>query len=159
MTITKDDIRIELSEYKSCETPTHVGELFMRFMSLSEYDKLMKGVELFNERRHASHANSSSEGFCFMSVKSMEEAESTVRYCHEYLSGIVSDDVAVIFRNESAHLMDSWGVYADPYGDYYDLIYVDEFCTKCYDRDSMIPVMTILPEHTMHLEYKDIHRF
>ena len=143
-TITNDDIRIEIAEYESRQTPTHTGEYFARFMSLAEYDKLMKGVKLVNERNHSSHARTSSKGFCFIQVDP-DDAEDDISYAYQFLSGIVSNDIAVIFRNESANLVDSYGQYADPYGGWYDTICVDEFCTDEYDMYSMVPVQTILP--------------
>lgn len=135
-TITDDDIARELYERASRVIPTHVGEWFMRFMGASEFYALIEGRDLENRRDHSRHANTNSRGFCFLPVTDVVR---DVRNAYEFLSGIVDEYVAVVFVNESAHIEAGWGEYADPYDDY-GTMFVEEFFTSAYDRESMVPI-------------------
>lgn len=144
MMITKEDIMVEFEEYKmaSDAIPNHVGEYFVRFMSLDEYNKLMGGSILLNNTNHASHALTNSIGFCFVKVSGPDDIEG-ISELYDMISGIVSDECCVVFRNDSCQLVDGYGVYADPYSDYYyDKVCVDEFSTTFYSRETMTPLRT-----------------
>lgn len=107
-----------------------------RFMSKKEFDKLIKGEVLTNNKEHKGHTNS--KGFCFMDVE-----DNSPEYAYEFLSGIVSDDVCVVFETDKK-LKKSYGVYADPYGRFFDTITENEYCTKKYSlKDFKIVEMAI----------------
>lgn len=107
-----------------------------RYMSKKEFDKLIKGEVLKNNKHHQGHTNS--VGFCFMKVDDNEP-----RYAYEFLSGVVDDDVCVVFETNKK-LTKSYGVYADPYGSFFATITEDEYCTKEYSlEDFKIVEMTI----------------
>ena len=91
-----------------------------RYMSKKEFDKLIKGEVLKNNKHHQGHTNS--VGFCFMKVDDNEP-----RYAYEFLSGVVDDDVCVVFETNKK-LTKSYGVYADPYGSFFATITEDEDC-------------------------------
>ena len=107
-----------------------------RYMSKKEFDKLIKGELLKNNKHHQGHTNS--VGFCFMKVDDNEP-----RYAYKFLSGVVDDDVCVVFETNKK-LTKSYGVYADPYGSFFATITEDEYCTKEYSiEDFKIIKMTI----------------
>ena len=137
---------------KEALVPTHVGDRLFRFMSHDEYDMLMSGEVMFSSRNHAARSRTASKGFCFLTVRDIRdilgfygangiEDWRTVQFAYEFLSGIVSDDVCVMFENVTTHLEDSYGVYADPMtDDWYGRITVPEVCTDAYSIHSMRPI-------------------
>ena len=96
-----------------------------RFMSINELKKYLNGEELINNKKHKAHTDS--EGFCFMNSED-EDPE----FAYDFLNGIVSDDLCAEFKTDKKNLNKSWGMYADPYGKFFDTITVDEYCTKKY---------------------------
>jgi len=142
--ITERDIAIELEELEAMpnSVPTHVGERFLRFMGANEYYRLLAGEELTNGSSHKD-CKTDSVGFCFLRVGDEwwnGMGGNPVHDAYEFLSGIVSDFVAVEFVNANTSLKDSYGVYADPLGDWDDLIAVDEYSAVKYDKYSMVPL-------------------
>ena len=99
-------------------------------MSKQEFEKLMNGEKLFNKKRHKGRTGST--GFCFMQYKGYED----IRYSYEYLSGIVTDDIVVVFETNKKNIKESWGIYADPYGSFFDTITETEYCTTQYSKDT-----------------------
>ena len=79
--------------------------------------KLTSGMELVHKGRF--HANTESEGFCFLSEKTKAESlhdENEYTFdpteCYNFLSGIVSSDVLVEFHvNEDVSFKESYGIY------------------------------------------------
>lgn len=118
--------------------PTHIGERFVRFMSLDEFYSLKIGETLTNNKRHSTHAPSSSVGFCFLPAEG--DGRKDIKRYAEFLVGVVSDEVAVVFKNRHAELTDNWGVYADPEGWGDQSMVVDEVCTERYSKRSMVPI-------------------
>ena len=98
-----------------------------RFMSKKEFDKLIRGEILKNNKHHSGRTNS--VGFCFMKT-----SDNTPEYAYEFLSGVVDDDVCVVFETNKK-MNKSWGVYADPYGRFFATITEDEYCTKEYSLE------------------------
>ena len=94
-----------------------------RFMSIAELKKLLNKEELSNNTKHEAHTNS--VGFCFMKYKETPEE------AYEYLSGIVSNDVCVVFETNK-RLKKTYGIYADPIGSFFDTITKDEYCINKY---------------------------
>lgn len=109
-----------------------------RFMSKKEFDKLIKGEVLKNNKHHDGHTNS--VGFCFMKVKDNEP-----RYAYNFLSGVVCDDVCVVFETNKK-LTKSYGVYADPNGSFFSTITEDEYCTKEYSLQDFKIVEMAIPD-------------
>lgn len=112
-------------------------EIF-RFMSRKEFDKLIKGEILYNKKRHQGRTNSI--GFCFMNIE-----DNTPEYAYEFLSGVVDDDVCVVFETNKK-LTESWGVYADPNGSFFATITEDEYCTTKYSLDEFKIVKMAIPK-------------
>ena len=112
-------------------------ELF-RFMSKKEFDKLIKGEKLYNKKKHQGRTNS--VGFCFMKVE-----DNTPEYAYHFLSGVVDDDVCVVFETDKK-LTESWGVYADPNGSFFATITEDEYCTTEYSLNDFKIVRMAIPE-------------
>lgn len=117
-----------------------------RFMSKEEFDKLLAGEILVNNKKH--DANTNSIGFCFM--------EGDPEYCYEFLSGIVSDEVCVVFETKK-ELNKSFGIYADPNGFFYDTITQDEYCTEEYNLEDFKMVKMCIPRKFKW--YTDIEEF
>jgi hypothetical protein len=139
--ITDEDVRIELEQIDVRKPdPTNVGDYYVRFMSMGEYYALMEGNELVNKTKHYRGHRTASFGFCFMPIDRSKDVKNQVRDFHEFLVGVACDEIAVVLRNEACAMTESYGVYADPWGDWDDVQFVTEFCTTQYDRSSMVPV-------------------
>lgn len=135
---------------------------YIRFMSDEEYRRLVLGWRLENETRHAKHAKSESEGFCFMPISALRDMFrrsyrgtwlSVIFWAHSVLGGIVDDSVAVVFRDDGADLVESHGLYADPFGDYDSLVCMTEACTNSYDKYEMVPVYVVEDFGKRYYEY------
>lgn len=118
-----------------------------RFMSVSEFRKMECGATL-----HPFHNNfqarTISNGFCFMRLMDVMP-ECT----YKFLSGIVTDDVCVMFDVPSNVLTESFGFYANPWDDILDALNdegqeVREYCALSYNRDSFRPVAYAMPVHS-----------
>lgn len=103
-----------------------------RFMSKKEFDKLLNGEDLINTTKHKGYTKS--VGFCFM-----EGVEEDAEYSYEFLSGIVSGEICVLFDTDEK-LNESYGVYADPYGHFFDTITKDEYCIEKYNKETIKPI-------------------
>lgn len=95
-----------------------------RFMSIEELKKLLNNEELINNTEHKAFTNS--VGFCFMKY------DETPEQAYEYLSGIVSKDLCVVFETKK-RLKKTYGIYADPYGHFFDTVTKDEYCINKYN--------------------------
>ena len=109
-----------------------------RYMSKKEFDKLIKWEVLKNNKHH--QGNTNSIGFCFMKVD-----DNKPRYAYEFLSGVVDDDICVVFETNKK-LTKSYGVYADPYGSFFATIIEDEYCTKEYSLEDFKIVEMAIPD-------------
>lgn len=98
-----------------------------RFMSKEEFNKYLKGEKLINETKHIGYTNS--KGFCFMNLEDYEP-----EYAYQFLSGIVSTGVCVVFETNEI-LTKSYGGYAEPYGDFFDSFVSNEYCTEEYSNN------------------------
>lgn len=87
---------------------------------------LINGEKLINNTRHT--AKTSSVGFCFLDLE-----DYTPEYALEFLSGIVDQDICVIFET-NIELNKSFGFYADPYGSFFDSFDATEYCITEYDN-------------------------
>ena len=106
--------------------------MFYRFMSNKEMQKLSSGMVLKHTGKF--NARTTSNGFCFLS-----DEKYTPEEAYLFLSGIVTDDVVVEFKTNTP-LVESIGIYSDPYGNYFDCMEVKEYCISEYSRETMIPV-------------------
>lgn len=111
-----------------------------RFMSKKEFNVLMKGDKIINNKIHTGYTNSI--GFCFMKGDT-DDAE----YAYQFLGGIVSNEVCVIFETDKK-LTKSWGRYADPHGSFFDSIIETEYCTNEYDLEDFKPL-----KYTENIDY------
>lgn len=109
-----------------------------RYMSKKEFDKLVKGEILKNNTHHKAYTNS--VGFCFMKV-----ADNEPEYAYNFLSGIVDDDICVVFETNKK-LTKCYGIYADPYGSFFATITEDEYCTKEYSLEDFKIVKMAIPD-------------
>ena len=107
-------------------------------MSKKEFDKLIEGEILTNNKHH--NGRTSSVGFCFMKVDDNEP-----EYAYDFLSGIVSDDVCVVFETRKK-LTKSYGIYASPTGGFFDSIVEDEYCTNKYSLEDFKIVKMAIPD-------------
>ena len=106
-----------------------------RFMSMDEFKKYQIGDTLSNNKNHHDYGQKTeSVGFCFMDCDD---------YCpecaYEFLSGIVSDDVCVVFEVDESLLIKSSGTYAasliDDDVSWFSTMDVDEYCCQSYDKN------------------------
>ena len=114
--------------------------IIFRFMSKNEIDLLMSGKSLVNNRTF-SECRTASTGFCFLDAE-----EYTIEHAYDFLSGIVSDYVCVMFETD-AILEKSSGTYAITcYDDVTDEEYYNgkiarnEYCIDSYSLQSFHPV-------------------
>ena len=120
-----------------------------RFMSRKEFYKLINGEKLINKTKHEGHTNS--VGFCFMGGIPEE--------CYEFLSGIVSDEVCVIFETNK-ELKETYRIYADPFGSFFETITRDEYCTTTYNKENFTIKKIAIPNYKNKWKwYKDINSF
>ena len=109
-----------------------------RFMSMREFDKMNAYCPITGKKSFA--ARTKSTGVCFMS-----EEDYQPNYAYAFLKGIVSADIVVEFEVDPSELTESWGIYADPLGDYFDTIEAREYCAPSYDRERFVPVRYGIP--------------
>ena len=116
---------------------------FLRFMGEKEYQKLMAGEVLVHPSPdHEAFTNS--KGFCFFELEGYKDDLNGVRWFYEFTDGIVDDYVAVVFESDGDGLFEGYGRYSDPYGSFSDTIYVDEYSTLSYSRETMVPVRSYM---------------
>lgn len=111
-----------------------------RFMSKIEFEMYLKGEEIYGKKQEAvySHARNKSVvcfGICEY-ADSLKQAESEAKSAYEYMSGIVSDEICAIFKADENIFEKGWGRYADPYGSFFDTIFVDELMIESYNNKS-----------------------
>ena len=114
----------------------------IRFMSYPEFAKLRNGETLVNNTDHGAigrHTNS--KGFCFFDLDGLDYLPEKIDEILEYASGIVSEDVAVIFDSRYADLHKGYGIYANPYSwDFFSTICVDEYSIEEYNKTVLQPL-------------------
>ena len=103
-----------------------------RFMSKNEFNNLLNGEDLINNTKHKGFTKSI--GFCFMKGEEIE-----AEYSYQFLSGVVSDEICVLFETNEK-LNKSYGIYANPYGHFFDTITEDEYCIKKYNKQTIKPI-------------------
>ena len=59
----------------------------------------------------------------------------TPGYAYEFMTGIATMHVVAVFETDQV-LTESRGRYADPCGSFFDTIWIDEYCTEEYSRDT-----------------------
>ena len=110
----------------------------LRFMSKAEAVMLSCGKTLVNKVDYSRNNKSTSKGFCFWIGDDPKEALL-------YLGGIVNEEICVVFEADADLFRHSRGVYADPFGDWFDTVTKEELCITSYNRKSVRPVMAYLP--------------
>lgn len=121
-----------------------------RFMSQEEFDKYIAGEKLVNTIDHRKKF-SGSKGFCFFEYMDWDDDGVdgiSPEYAYEFLSGVATMDVVAVFEAD-VQLNKSYGRYADPYGGFFDTIWMDEYCTEEYSRDTFRLIKY------GHIEYDD----
>jgi len=96
-----------------------------RFMSATEYDKLLRGETLVNYSNHQG-CRTLSRGFCFFT----ENPEEAIHW----LSGCCDCDYCITMDIPSELLARSVGVYSNPKG---GTIIRTEYCLTSYDRNTV----------------------
>ena len=114
----------------------------IRFMSKKEFDDLMAGKVLVNDKKHQSNTNS--VGFCFLPYEDddfdQDSIENEIGYAFSFLGGIVSEDYVVIFESNDTELKEGYGIYADPFGAFFDTMCITEYSLTQYDKNSLVPL-------------------
>jgi hypothetical protein len=114
-------------------------------MSRNEFEKFMKGEQLWNPNTHENQ-KTNSKGFCFLNLDEYKPEEAL-----HFLTGIVNFEVCAIFEVEEKILNKTWGIYAKPleknyneespiasifkilYG-YTDSFRANEYCISSYSK-------------------------
>ena len=112
-------------------------------MSFDEFEKLKNGETLVNNTNHGAEGrHTNSIGFCFFDVDfdDIEDLKHEICMVYEFASGIVSDDVVVVFDTSGKELNKGYGTYANPYGAFFDTMLVDEYSTTEYSKYSLKPL-------------------
>lgn len=127
---------------------------FYRYMSMSEFDKLMLGLTIHGKSKFNARTNST--GICFLGehteiVSTNEDGETTTvdfspLDCYRFLGGIVSNNILVEFEADTTILSATTGVYADPLNmDEYARVSITEYCIPEYNNSVMRPLAYCLP--------------
>lgn len=119
-----------------------------RYMSFAEFQKMSTGMDMFPFRNNF-QARTTSKGFCFLGEittfvssyygEDAQEISFSPEQCHQFLYGIVCDDILVEFEVDENLLQKTIGEYSDPIYEECNII-IDEYCTKTYNRDNFIPL-------------------
>lgn len=109
--------------------------LLYRFMSLVEFNKFIKDEELINTNEHRGKYTDSI-GFCFGKCGLLDEPEIYPKYDWQYLEGVFDKDpeVCCIFETDSCNVKEGYGIYADPYGSFWDTMQAKEYSCTNYSR-------------------------
>lgn len=108
-----------------------------RYMSKDEFDKYCHGEKLVNTTDHRKKF-STSKGFCFFEYLDLDDNGIdgiSPEYAYEFLHGVATMDIVAVFETDK-EMTKSSGRYADPYGSFFDTIWMDEYCTTEYDNKS-----------------------
>ena len=65
---------------------------------------------------------------------------SELHYYYSFLSGIVSEDYVVVFEAGDTNLTKAYGIYADPFGSFFDTMCCDEYCIQEYSKETIKPI-------------------
>ena len=106
----------------------------VRFMGLTEFEKLMRGETLYNTTNWKKRNQSGSVGFCFFPLTDKHD----VYWALEKLWYIVDHSVCVVFEcTDITKLNKSFGYYVSGWctSECYN-----EYCVTVYDRTIMKPV-------------------
>ena len=121
-----------------------------RYMSFKEFQKMASGMDM-KHSKNSFKSRTDSKGFCFIGEKTsfvssdcegnQQEFTFSPEECHQFLDGIVTDDVLVEFEADENLLQKTTGIYADPIFQEWDCyISIAEFCAMSYNRDDFIPL-------------------
>lgn len=105
--------------------------ILFRFMSRAEYNKYNAGKKLFHMNPYKKKYNTTSKGFCFMSLDDIKP-----QVAYDFLLGIVKDDVLCIFECKDlkkAGLKESKGFYAG----FPEASWRREYCTYSYSKETL----------------------
>lgn len=126
-------------------------EKVYRYMSLSEFSDMLKGLPIKSETNwKMKEKSSSSIGICFLPESIVAYTDRGIEtydpiFAYEFLSGIVSNERLVEFENHGVRFEKTSGVYADPFGSWWARIEVGELSTTMYNRDLLIPIRYRIP--------------
>ena len=108
-----------------------------RFMSQAELGKYIAGEKLVNTTDHRKKF-SRSKGFCFFEYMDLDDDGVdgiSLEYAYEFMTGVATMDVVAVFETDQ-ELTKSYGRYADPYGSFFDTIWMDEYCIEEYSKET-----------------------
>lgn len=126
-----------------------------RYMSMTEFTKMSAGCDITGRRYHK--ARTESEGVCFLSEKTHADGITyTPEQCLSFLAGIVTNDILVEFETEEV-LQECHAIYADPQGDYYDIIVITEYCVPSYNRETFRPVRYAMVDYSNNADWYDFN--
>lgn len=141
---------------------------YYRYMSLSEFCKLMTGETIRRIRSDclSTRSQASDDDICFLGETTaitlhggvVEQWNAVM--CYEFLIGVVSHEVLVEFESDEM-LRKGQGTYADPDGDLLDIfslegvqtIQVDEYYCKEYNNRTMRPTRCLLDVLMIYSQY------
>ena len=100
-----------------------------RFMSSKEFEKFQSGETLTNTKFHGAMHASKAIGFCFLELNELDD----IPYCFSFLTGIVSEDVLVIFKAPREIFKKSLGRFSDiNSSDFFSTILCPEYSLTQY---------------------------
>ena len=136
---------------------------FYRYMSSEEFGLMISGVTLERKNNIWKGANTTSDGFCFLSQDTKCVDKRGTEYtldpieCYDFLAGIVSKDILVEFEVDESLLTESIGTYSDPLGSWGDRISITEYCCKSYSCKKFSPISVCVGYDTYKPEWINIH--
>ncbi len=104
----------------------------VRFMGLTEFEKLMRGETLYNTTDWKKRNQSGSVGFCFFPLTDKHDTY----WAYDKLWGIVDPSVCVVFEC-TIKLKKSYGYYASGW---WTSERYDEYCVTEYNKTMLKPI-------------------
>jgi hypothetical protein len=105
-------------------------------MSQDELSKYMDGKQIIGRRQSATFSGvEGKDVVCFSKAdcKSIDDIQYSIYHVYEYMKGCVTEEVCAVFRSSEKHeIVESR--YADPYGNFFDTIWVDDFYVPSYSK-------------------------
>lgn len=127
-----------------------------RYMSNNEFNMLTAGCTISGANSICSLCNTTSNGVCFIADNTdVDGVDFDALECYDFLNGVVSDDVLVCMEISEDKLNIGYGVYAHPFGGFYDTVTIKEYCIDEYSIDDV----TILAYNVDFSGYKNRNKW
>lgn len=99
-----------------------------RYMSNNEFNMLTAGCIISGAKSICNSCKTTSNGVCFIADNTdVDGVDFDALKCYDFLSGIVSNEVLVCMDIPEYKLNIGYGVYAHPFGGFFDTVTIKEY--------------------------------